>query len=231
MRLLVSVRAVEEVEAALGGGADLIDVKEPERGSLGRADVDTIQKVLKQVAGRKKVSAALGEMIEASLDFPVTGLHYIKWGMAYLAHKKWERLLKAAASRLHQAHPGCNPVVVAYADWQRARGPSPQDLCFFACENSWKVVLFDTWLKDGSTLLDWIPLNALESLCQKCSQAGVRVALAGNLGLLHLALLKRLSAEWLAVRSAVCRHGLRSGSIDQEAVAVLSSMLKWAQPF
>ncbi len=36
--LLVSVRSPDEVEAALGGGAGLIDVKEPARGALGRAD-------------------------------------------------------------------------------------------------------------------------------------------------------------------------------------------------
>ena len=36
MRLLVSVRSAEEVSAALAGGADIIDAKEPERGSLGR---------------------------------------------------------------------------------------------------------------------------------------------------------------------------------------------------
>ena len=37
-RLLVSVRSAAEAEIALHGGADLIDVKEPTRGSLGRAD-------------------------------------------------------------------------------------------------------------------------------------------------------------------------------------------------
>src|SRR4051812_47948913 len=35
MELLVSVRSAKEVEAALAGGADIIDAKEPSRGSLG----------------------------------------------------------------------------------------------------------------------------------------------------------------------------------------------------
>ena len=35
---LVSVRSPEEALAALEGGADLIDVKEPSRGPLGAAD-------------------------------------------------------------------------------------------------------------------------------------------------------------------------------------------------
>ena len=39
-QLLVSVRSAEEARAALEGGAALIDVKEPSRGSLGSASVE-----------------------------------------------------------------------------------------------------------------------------------------------------------------------------------------------
>src|SRR5262249_6225382 len=42
-RLLVSVRDVREAEAALAGGADLIDIKEPAHGPLGRADDAVIE--------------------------------------------------------------------------------------------------------------------------------------------------------------------------------------------
>ena len=40
--LLVSVRSAAEALSALAGGADVIDVKEPNRGSLGAADDETI---------------------------------------------------------------------------------------------------------------------------------------------------------------------------------------------
>src|SRR5690242_18461623 len=62
MKLLVSVRSAAEAQAALTGGASLIDVKEPARGSLGRADAATLTDVLRMVAGRRPVSAALGEL-------------------------------------------------------------------------------------------------------------------------------------------------------------------------
>ena len=39
--LLVSVRSADEARTALAGGATVIDVKEPERGPLGRADPAT----------------------------------------------------------------------------------------------------------------------------------------------------------------------------------------------
>ena len=42
MRLLVSVRSAAEVGPALAGGADIIDAKEPGRGSLGAGDRPTV---------------------------------------------------------------------------------------------------------------------------------------------------------------------------------------------
>jgi len=81
-QLLVSVRSADEARAALAGGADLIDVKEPSRGPLGAADSEVIGDVLRAVDGRVPVSAALGEFV-AWRDRPVPrGLHYAKWGMA-----------------------------------------------------------------------------------------------------------------------------------------------------
>src|SRR6478735_1969877 len=62
--LLVSVRSAAEALAALAGGADVIDVKEPNRGSLGAADDETISDIVRAVAGRAPVSAALGELVD-----------------------------------------------------------------------------------------------------------------------------------------------------------------------
>jgi (5-formylfuran-3-yl)methyl phosphate synthase len=60
--LLVSVRSADEALTALAGGADVIDVKEPNRGSLGAADMSTIREVVRAVDGRAPVTAALGEL-------------------------------------------------------------------------------------------------------------------------------------------------------------------------
>jgi uncharacterized protein (UPF0264 family) len=111
---------------------------------------------------------------------------------------------------------------VAYADWQRAAAPSPQQVCAFACRQRWSVFLIDTWLKDGTTLLDWLPLAELQRLCRSCRQDGVRVALAGSLGLSEVEALRPLQPDWFAVRGAVCRNGRRTESIDPDAVRRLS---------
>lgn len=60
-QLLVSVRDSAEAAIALDAGADIIDVKEPNLGSLGFAGSETVQAVVDLVDGRCPVSAALGE--------------------------------------------------------------------------------------------------------------------------------------------------------------------------
>ena len=62
--LLVSVRSAAEAVAALAGGADVIDVKEPDRGPLGAADPDTMAEIVCVVAGRVLVTAAAGELLD-----------------------------------------------------------------------------------------------------------------------------------------------------------------------
>ena len=46
MRLLVSVRSAAEVGAAVAGGADIVDAKEPATGSLGAVS----RRVLREIA-------------------------------------------------------------------------------------------------------------------------------------------------------------------------------------
>lgn len=46
--LLVSVRSVIEAEAAIQGGCDLLDLKEPSRGALGPVDFETMEQVVER---------------------------------------------------------------------------------------------------------------------------------------------------------------------------------------
>jgi uncharacterized protein (UPF0264 family) len=220
MQLLVSVRSAEEAQAALAGGAGLIDVKEPTRGSLGPADPVVISEVLHAVAGRAPVSAALGELLDAPIEVACSELSFVKWGLSGGQGKDW----RGALLRAHRLGR-CRPVAVAYADWSRANAPSPADVCDFAIAHSWGAFLLDTWRKDGTTLLDWLSLSELTELRTRCQHAGVPVALAGSLGKAEIRDLLVLQPDWFAVRGAVCRSGRRTDSIDASRVRSLADLL------
>ena len=61
--LLASVMTVEEAEAALAGGADIIDLKDPRRGALGALPAPVIRDCVAAIAGRQPVSATVGPLV------------------------------------------------------------------------------------------------------------------------------------------------------------------------
>ena len=61
MDLLISVTAAEEVAAAVRGGADIVDVKNPREGALGASFPHIIRRVRQGTPSHLPVSAALGD--------------------------------------------------------------------------------------------------------------------------------------------------------------------------
>jgi len=229
-QLLVSVRSAEEALAALEGGAAVIDVKEPSRGSLGRADVRVIREVAAAVGRCRPVSAALGEWAEEGSDVPDTELAFVKWGLAGCRRNpSWRRELTS----LLKYQPRPQPVLVAYADWQWAEAPSVEEVFALAWDHSGSVMLVDTYCKERiqatgnkrPTLLDWLTVPRVEDLCRRCRDSGVRIALAGSLGAQEIHKLRGARPDWFGVRGAVCADGRRHGSMLAEKVRELVELL------
>jgi uncharacterized protein (UPF0264 family) len=223
---LVSVRSAAEALAALEGGASLIDVKEPDRGSLGRASPDVIAGVVAAVDGRCPVSAALGELIDGNDDPLPAGLAFAKWGLAgYGTDPAWRARLRGGPH-----HPAV--VAVAYADWQCARAPAVDDVFAHVAQRRGRVLLLDTHCKDAArrgqirpTLLDWLPLHDIAALCAACRSAGVRIALAGSLGADEIRKVVPLAPDWIAVRGAACDGG-REGTVSTVRVRELAALIR-----
>ncbi len=149
-QLLVSVRSAQEAEAALAGGCDILDVKEPTRGPLGMADRSVISAVA-QVAARDGAlcSAACGEAAHFTetrissdnrhvVEPAVFPIEFFKLGPARLTQnadwlndwKKAYRLSGQQFAASADASRSLRPkaVAVVYADWQRAAAPSPHEI-------------------------------------------------------------------------------------------------------
>ena len=238
IRLLVSVRNPEEAEIAVDGGADIIDVKEPHHGSLGFAGVETLERVIASVGGRAPVSAALGECIDwlgGERDNPIVpalpaGLSYTKLGIAKLAAREphWSLALNSVRQEFVDVTPmsSTEKVAVAYADFELANAPAPQDVLAMAIQARDNVFLIDTYQKDQRTTFDWLPAEQLECLRKTARAAGVLFALAGRLTEQHLPQIRHLSPDILGVRGAVCRESDRTGPLCAARVTALKSALR-----
>jgi (5-formylfuran-3-yl)methyl phosphate synthase len=221
MKLLVSVRSAWEAKTALAGGADLIDVKEPARGSLGRADHQVIDVIVRSLDGRAPVSAAMGELKDnLGKDVVNFSVDYLKFGLAGCRHLPWrEQLLQ-----LRESHTA-TVVVASYADSDRAEAPSLDEAANFAMDHHFAVLLIDTFVKDGRSLFDWVSEQRLDDLVEALHRVGIELALAGSLTIEHWPKIQRINPDWLAVRGAVCRQGDRTGEIAEERVKSFKRLL------
>jgi (5-formylfuran-3-yl)methyl phosphate synthase len=218
-KLLVSVRTADEAHEALAGGADLIDVKEPIRGPMGAADAGIIRDVLAVVDGQAPVSAALGEWVDWKPSVLPDGLSYVKWGLAGHKSVDTQALLRI---RLTECAPF--PVLVAYADHERAGSPNAACLAAEAVRHRFPAILLDTAIKDGSNLLDWIEPARIERIRFDLADGGVAVAFAGSLDETTIRALAPLGPNWFAVRGAACNGG-RTGNVCAEKVRRLREVI------
>jgi uncharacterized protein (UPF0264 family) len=235
--LLVSVRNAEEAAAALEGGAALIDVKEPRQGPLGRASERVIAEVLSCVGSQRPVSAALGELAEIESVPEVSGLTYVKCGLANLNHsKRWQRRVLKLRERLARQSRAPQLVSVAYVDWKNASAPPWFDVAQFALRRPGEVLLLDTFdkkrrsgsiLRKPQTLLDWLTVDEVRRLCQRCHEAGVHIALAGSLRVQQILQILDCQPTWFALRGAVCEANKRDGDVHVLKVLDLAELLKW----
>lgn len=215
-RLLVSVRSASEARSAVAGGATIIDVKEPDRGPLGRACEMVWNSVRSAVPRQLPVSAALGELNEAEA-WAETGacanLQYCKLGLAH-AGSKWPARWRTVRARVGD---GPEWVAVAYTDWRCAQAPRPEAVLDEALAAGCAGILFDTWAKSQPSELG----EANLSLVERARSAGLLVALAGGLTEADIHRLRFLEPDYFAVRGAACAGGDRRGTIDRDRVARL----------
>jgi len=231
--LLVSVRDAAEAEAALAGGATVIDIKEPGRGSLGAAAPETIASIARAVAGRAPWTIAAGELADEQRDPGRLGrlvervyalAHErpaaVKLGLAGVRETTWQ---KAFAAALAVVPATVGRVAVAYADWHRVGAPDPSAVVAVGAQLGCAALLIDTADKSAAGLL----ASSSESLTrwiEEARAAGMAVAVAGRITLAEIPAVKACRPDVVALRSAVCSNG-RMGTVDVTLVRAAAAML------
>lgn len=227
MRLLVSVRDEEEALAALAGGADIIDAKEPSLGALGAVNVEVLHEIVRAVNGRRPVSAALGDCGDAeslaskAREAAKAGATFVKVGFADVRDPS---AVQARVARVMEgaqlAASPCTVVAVAYADWDEVGGAAPQAVLAAAAAQGAMGVLVDTVRKDGAGLFRCLGRAALASLVREARARSLLVALAGRISIEDLSFAYEAGAEIVGVRGAACERG-REGRVRESRVREL----------
>jgi uncharacterized protein (UPF0264 family) len=225
-KLLVSVRDHHEALAAMSAGADIIDVKEPTRGSLGAADGETVRNVIDQINNQLPVSMACGEL--SQLDKTDLGnwnmpVRYAKIGMSeYRNRTSW---LADWSTWCQSLSLGTQPIAVAYADAALANSRSPLEIISLAAQVGCVGVLIDTFSKKKSrSLLDYCSAAEVITIIQMAHENSLFVAVAGSLDRKSIPKVLDWGPDIIAVRGAACDKN-RLGRIDGRKVQRLAAVL------
>jgi len=232
MRLLVSVTCAAEASAALAGGADLIDAKDPQAGALGAVSAEVLREIYAAVAGQRPVTAALGDagdeaaIERAARTFVAAGAALVKVGFAGIASAGRVATLTTAAVRGARAVSDGNGgvVAVAYADADRAASLAPADLVKIAARAGAQGLLLDTADKVGPGLRGLIAPGEIAAWVAEAHDAGLFVALAGKLTADDLPFVRNAGADIAGVRGAACDGG-RTGRVAADRVDLLRRAL------
>jgi uncharacterized protein (UPF0264 family) len=243
MRLLVSVAEAADARAAIDGGADIIDIKDPRRDALAAVSESQLRAITAEVGGERPVSVALGDIGGSAWSSsagqegggvaglataaPAAGAAFLKLGFAVgvtssRAHWFATRLMARVAPRA--SRNSCQIVVAAYAD------ASPKQLDRFSVLDvadrcGAAGVLLDTREKRGRGLFDVLSGAAVAAWVETAHDADLMVALAGSLRAEDLAVAREVGADLVGVRGAACEGG-RAGRVSVSRVRALVAAME-----
>jgi uncharacterized protein (UPF0264 family) len=226
-KLLVSVKALNEVFEALEGGADIIDVKDPSSGSLGLPRIAIVKEVVKAIGHARECSVAIGDLrkyvpeigyVVSTLD---TLVDYVKVGIATGKPRDIEDIVREAAENALRA----KVVVVGYADYSIHGTIEPLRLVDYATRFNVYGVMIDTLSKGSYTTPDLLQKSYLQKFVEKAKSSGLLVAVAGGIEKSHIGVLIELGFDVIGVRTAVCIGG-RNGRVSSGLVKELKKALE-----
>jgi uncharacterized protein (UPF0264 family) len=228
MRLLVSPMNLEEAKAAMAGGADILDVKNPKEGSLGANFPWAIRAVKDMASGKVPVSATIGDLEYkpgtaslAALGAAVSGADFIKAGLlGTKTSEQAKEMLVGIVRAVKEFDAGKMVVASGYSDYGRVGSISPMLLPEAAAETDADIVMVDTAIKDGRSTFEFMSEKELRDFIDLGHASGLKVAIAGTIGFEHLDLLKKINPDIIGVRGIVC-GGDRNSSIRADLVEKL----------
>ena len=232
MRLLVSVRDADEALAAVAGGADIIDAKEPTLGPLAPVSPGALQSICAAVPPAIPLSVALGDARPSELSGIATAVAplqrrtdlYFKAALLSASPREAAEAIATTAGLLATRPDRPALIVARYVD----EPDDAHDLLSWVevCAASGaRGLLLDTSRKDEGNLLASVDVHTLVALRRCATRRGVWLALAGGMTIDDVELLGEVRPHVVGVRGAAC-DGLRTGTLSRERVTLLRYAMK-----
>ena len=216
--MLDSVNSVVEALLVLSAEVDIIDLKQPALGALGALDLDDIKQIVAVIAGRRTVSATIGDLpMQPEIVFNAvqlmaeTGVDYIKIG--FFPGDDWLGTLKKLSTLVPQKQA---LIAVLFADTQ-------PDLTILATlkASGFVGVMLDTMDKQQGSLTQVLAAEQIATFVSQAKELQLLCGLAGSLRISDIPELIAYHPDYLGFRGALCQEHNRVGQLNVQAVRAI----------
>jgi uncharacterized protein (UPF0264 family) len=220
LKILISIRSLEELIPAIKGGADIIDLKNPNEGSLG-APFPWLIKEIRERRDDFTLSVAIGDMPNlpgtaalASSGAANCGANIIKVGL-YGPHSFDDAvtLLRSVVKATKIINRKILVVGAGYADFKFFNGIDSMEIPAICNLAGADIAMLDTYSKKGQKLFDFINSEKLKDFINKSHKNELLAALAGSLELKDIKKINDLGADIIGFRGAACSGSDRKNGI------------------
>ena len=235
MKILISPTSLEEAASIIESGADIIDIKNVDEGSLGAQFPWITSEVVGYIQGHDiTASATLGDLpfkpgtaALAAYGAAHCGVDYVKAGLHGMnTYQQALEMMVAIRKAVRMVSKEALVVASGYADYKRFNGLNTRDLVQAAHDAECDLVMVDTAFKDGKTLFDVLTLHEIEDFINMAREAELRVALAGSIKAHHVNELMKLDPDIIGVRGAVCEGTDRHNKISVEKTRAFTQLFR-----
>lgn len=225
---LASVSSAAEARLVRSLGADVIDLKDPNRGALGALDEDKVRAITGLLGNEATISATIGDLppYAADLESAVVGMHacgvdIVKVGVF---DKSLSPFVLSALDRLTDRN--IRIVLVFFAEF------SPAGVDFERLKNTGIFgVMLDTCDKASGNLREKLDDGILTAFVNDARRAGLVTGLAGSLTRNDIPPLLQINPDYLGFRGALCKHDRRASGMDRAKVAGIRKLIPGKQLF
>ena len=225
-RMLASVTDPAEADIAMRLGADIIDLKDAANGAMAAVDIATAEAVVAQVAGRRELSATLGDppyeppaLIEKARAFATCKVDYLKAAVdANMLERCGEGLLATIARTARL-------VAVLFADEAPdfTLLPKLKSLGFAGA-------MLDTRRRApaGCSTISTSPVWSSSARC--VALKALTSGLAGSLEAPDVPRLMLVRPDVLGFRGALCHNHDRAAGLDPQCVSLIRDLIPRERP-
>ena len=213
--ILVSFKSHSEISKKNVRLVDILDLKNPDNGSLGEWELSDIKKVVKAFGNEKFISATIGDVLDLEKIikkikvFDELKLDFIKFGLFVENTVQMSKFLADVKS--------CNFktefVPVVFADKKIILETVFKNLESFKAFK-FNILLLDTFSKQGGDLFKSCSLNYLSNVLIRTKKLGLSLGLAGKLKKNQIPKLLKLQPKIIGFRSAVCKKNNRNDQLS-----------------